>query len=407
VTFSNGQPLTAADVVFSLELAVKSPYFVLFGEKIKSIEATSPTTIEIVTKQPVPALPSILAVPITAVVPKNYDGVSEQEFARHPIGTGPFTLASWKQGQEIVLQRNPHYWEHGKPYLSRVVFVTTSDDNARIARLKSGELDAVEAPPPSSLSTLEELPEIEVAESEPTISSFVVLNTRNPLFKNPDVRKAVTLAIDRKGVLQAAIDGHGVIGGSYFPPSILYADESISAPAQNMAEAKSLLAAAVREDGVKPEFTLLIPSGETLQSNTAQIIQQNLEGAGFTVQIEPMDNASFLEQLENGNFDAAVSGAYSTVSDPAELANYYVGEDGLYTGALTKAQEQLVAEAEKQFDSQKRQNAYYAFQESVAAANAVVQLNYQPFVWALNSKVVGFKVQANGNLTLRETGFAK
>jgi ABC-type transport system substrate-binding protein len=66
-----------------------------------------------------------------------------------------------------------------------------------------------------------------------------------------------------------------------------------------------------------------------------------------------------------------------------------------------------VAEAETQFDSQKRQEAYYGFQESVASANAVIQLNYQPFVWALNDKVVGFKVEANGFLSLLEAGFAK
>src|SRR5262249_51943483 len=127
VSFSNGRPMTSADVLFTLEKARKSPNWESELAAIKAVIAPSPEKIVIETSQPFPELPAILSQWSFGIVPKNYGGVSEKEFAQDPVGTGPFVLGPWKRGEALTLEKNPHYWQHGKPYLDKIVFKSAPD----------------------------------------------------------------------------------------------------------------------------------------------------------------------------------------------------------------------------------------------------------------------------------------
>jgi peptide/nickel transport system substrate-binding protein len=158
VKFSNGEPLTAEDVVFSIDSARKGANWGALFEAVAAVEAPSPSTVVIKVKHPLPAMEALLSSYSTVVVPKNYGGVSEKEFAADPIGTGPFVLGPRKHGSSLTLTANPGYWKQGEPYLEKVVFDNVSDDNSRVSQLQGGELDVISSPPFSQIAMLEQDP---------------------------------------------------------------------------------------------------------------------------------------------------------------------------------------------------------------------------------------------------------
>ncbi|HEU4598400.1 MAG TPA: ABC transporter substrate-binding protein, partial [Solirubrobacterales bacterium] len=220
VKFSDGKPLTAEDVVFSLETASKGPNWAPLFEAFEEIKATSPSTVEIKVAHPLPAMEALLSSYATVVMPKNYGGVSAEEFAEHPVGTGPFELGTWQHGGALTLVANKGYWTPGQPYLDKVVFKNVADDNSRAQQLRGGDLDVAAAPPYQQLASLEGAPGITVGEYALAVSRYLQFNAESELFKDARVREAVNLGIDREAIVGASLSGHGEVGGSFLSPAI-------------------------------------------------------------------------------------------------------------------------------------------------------------------------------------------
>jgi peptide/nickel transport system substrate-binding protein len=409
IKFSNGQPLTAADVVFSLENVRKSEAWAFMFEGIEKVHQTSPLTAVITTRKPTLKLEGRLSLPFAgAIIPKNFGGESEQEFASHPIGTGPFELASWKRGETLTLEKNPHYWKSGLPLLEKVVFQTVPDVNSRTTQLRSGELDVIASPPWSQIASLESDPELRVGIYALGLVDSLGLDQKDPLFKNPKVREAVNLAIDREGIVKAALAGNGEPAGSWLTPVLEDFDPTIKPPVQDVASAKKLLAEAVAEEGLEPKLTLAILAGESYNSTAGQIIQADLEEAGFQVTLQPLDESALISELSAGKYDAALGGGTSSdIVDPSELASFWPATEGLYTHGSTAKISQLAEEADTATSEAERKKRYYEIQEVAAAEKAVLPIDYHPFVWAMQSKVTGFDINVTGIPWLGEAGFTE
>ena len=406
VKFSNGDPMTSADVLFTLEQARKSANWSSVLEGIAKVTAPSPETIVIANRKPAPELPAILSQWSFGIVPKGYGGATAKEFAQHPIGTGPFMLGSWKRGESLMLDRNPHYWGDGQPYLDEVVFQAVPDSNSRVSQLKGGQLDVVYSPPWAQIAALESAPELEVGEYPLGFSEFLILNTRRPLFADKRVREAVDLAVNREDIVGAATNGLGEPAGSWFAPTVPYQDASIEPTARDVAKAKQLLAAAVG-DGIDPSFTLATRSENSFWATAAQIVQQNLEEVGFEVKLQSFDEASMLELLGAGDFDAGALELYDAVPSPSEPIAFYNGFEGLWSGAPTTKTTKLAEAAASEVDPGKRERLYHEFQQVLAEEKAILPLVYLPFVWAHRTAVTGFTVGTTGTPWFAETGFAE
>ena len=160
VKFHNGQPMTSADVKFSIDKA-RDPKtgWGFIDVAIKSVEAPDPNTVVITTKYPWAPLVADIALFNNAILPKDYAGMSQKEFYANPIGTGPFKWDHWTHGKEIKLVKNPDYWQKGKPYLDSVTWTTVPTDATRELQLKGGQAQIDEFPP-FSRSTPQETPGI-------------------------------------------------------------------------------------------------------------------------------------------------------------------------------------------------------------------------------------------------------
>jgi peptide/nickel transport system substrate-binding protein len=405
VEFSDGRPLTAADVVFSLEKLRVSEVWTSMFEPITSVKATSPTTVVVKTDRPVANLETELSVYGAGIVPKNYGGESVKEFAGAPIGTGPFELASWKRGEALTLTANPHYWRKGEPLLEKVVFDKVPEDTGRVAQLHGGQLDLIAQPPWSQISSLEGDPDLHVGTFAKSYSAYVILNLRKAPFDDPRMREAVDLALDREGIVKAAYNGYAETAGSFFAPSLRYHDASIKPPAQNVQKAKQLVAEA-DAGGSPPSLTMLLLAGETAITSSAQIIQQDLEAVGIKVELQPLDEAAIINTLAEGKFDLSLLLYSSDIVDPSEQVGFYSTTEGVFSGAKTDQIAKLGAEASGEFDEAKAGSIYDHIQQQINAEKGIVMFAYYPYVWAMQSNVAGFQLSPTGIPRFAEVGFS-
>lgn len=404
VKFSDGKPMTAEDVVFSLGAAKKSANWAPLFEAFKVVKATSPSTVTIELTQPVPAMEALLSSYATVIVPTNYGGVSQEEFAEAPVGTGPFTLGTWRKGESLTLDKNPGYWEQGRPYLDKVVLSTVPDDTGRVSQLRGGQLDVIAAPPYSQLAGLESSPDLAVAQSTPAFSRYFQVNAEDDLFGDVRVREAIDLAIDREGIVQSALAGNGEVGGAFLSPAIPYHDEAI-ATTRDVEKAKELLAEAVA-DGASPSFTMLLEAGVTVQTQTSQVIQQNLEEVGFSVELQPLDSSALLETMSEGDYEAGILGLYPNVLDPSENVFFYIATEALFTKADTTAIGQLAERGSTTADPEKRRDIYAQIQEAVNDDHYTMTLNYEPWIWVSQADVSGFAVNPLNITWFADVGFS-
>jgi peptide/nickel transport system substrate-binding protein len=147
VKFSTGQPMTSADVKFSIDQASAAEKgWGYINTAIKSVAAPTPSTVVVTLKYPWAPLLADLSLFSNGIVPANYGGKSETAFYNAPVGTGPFKWDFWHKGSALKLVRNPNYWEKGKPYLNSVTWTDVPSDNTRELQLKGGQAQIDEFP---------------------------------------------------------------------------------------------------------------------------------------------------------------------------------------------------------------------------------------------------------------------
>lgn len=407
VKFSDGKPLTAADVVFSLKYAFTQPYYEPYKETVASVEEKAPMTVVIKNKKPAPEFPAeFLALTGVVMVQNNFGGESAKDYFEHPIGTGPFTIESWKRGQSLTMTKNPTYWKKGFPYLSKIVYVSAPEDTSRVSQLRDGELNVIQSPPWAQVETINNTPGLQVGEYPLGLTSFLTLNSRKPLFKDPRVREAVKLAIDREAIVTAALAGNGKPAGSWIPPIVPDHDSSIKPPEQNIAKAKSLLAEVIAETHIKPSFTIDSQAGVAMWTTASAILQSDLDEVGFEVKLQPTELGTLLEVQTSGEFDAIGTEVYSGAPTVRELFGYFVATEGLGSGALSPKMSSLMEAGTTTLDAGKRRQYNEEVQKQIDKEDFLLPLTYIPYSWALQENVSGFEVSGTGWPWMFDTGYS-
>jgi peptide/nickel transport system substrate-binding protein len=407
VEFSNGQRMTSKDVKFSIERvsAKASNPFAFIDTAIASIATPDPYTVVITTKYPWAPLLADVALFANGIIPANYGGVSEQQFFTHPIGTGPFHVAQWLKGQKLVLIKNDHYWQPGKPYLSQVTFAAVPNDNTRSLELQSGAAAVDEFPPFSSVSSLQHMSGVSLQIFPSSRTDFLEFNEAHKPFQDVHVRRAISYALNRQAMVSAVLFGHGRPANSIISPALWGYDPNSPGLQYNLASAKRELAKSTAPHGFST--TLLVGSGVTNENSLAQIIQAELKPLGITVTLKPVDPNSEYTDIQNGQYDMAFNYDTTDIIDPDELISFSAmgGNTGQKTRALftnynNPQVDTWAQQAERTFNQSARQALYNEIQTQVANDAVMAYLYYSPFVYAISTKVHGFSVYPTGNYHL-------
>jgi peptide/nickel transport system substrate-binding protein len=330
VTFQNGEPFNAAAVKFSYDRAAAPTSTNKDKSLFQSIAAvTTPEadTVVITMKNPEPNLPFLLGQASASIVePK-----SAPTDATQPVGTGPFVLAAWAKGSSVTLNKWPGYRNAPAIALNKVTMRFISDPSAQVASLLSGDVDAFpRVAAARSLAQFKSDPRFVVLVGGSKAKTIVAINNKKKPFDDVRVRRAILAAIDRKAMIEGAVDGFGVpIGSFYTPGSPGYVDTTDINPF-DIEKAKKLLTEAGVTTPLEVSLKLPPPSyarqgGEVLAAELAKI--------GIIAKIENVEWAQWLSSVFNGshNYDLTI---VSHV-EPFDLVK--LTEDGYYIGYKSPA----------------------------------------------------------------------
>ncbi len=404
VKFSDGRPLEAADVQFTLERAAKGPNGYILAS-VDDIQAQGTSTLLIHTKHPWGPLIGDLSLYSNGILPKDFRGASSDQFFSNPIGTGPFMFDSWAKGQQLKLVKNPHYWQEGKPLLDGVTFTVVPDDNTRVLQLRGGQANVIEFPPFSAVSNLAQTSGLGVDLFPSTWVSYIAMNEKKPEFADVHVRRAISYAIDRDSIIKSVLFGHGTPANSFFSPSWGFYDKNAPALWFDPAKAKQELAMSSYPNGFQADYSIV--AGDSVNNAIAQIVQSNLKALNIDLAIRSLDLSAHNALLHHFEYDMSPDYYTLDIGDPDENAPWCVdpirgGTHSLYTNYTNQDVIQWGIQAERTIDPKQRAALYAKIQETVAEEAAFVELYYAPYIYAHQDSVGGWTVYPTGNYHLEE-----
>src|SRR3954451_2990934 len=203
VKFSDGKPMTSADVKFSIDDARKQTKgWGYIDAPIKSVSAPDPQTVVFHLKYRWAPFLADIALFSNGIIPKDFGGKKRAEFYKQPVGTGPFMWDTRVVGKTVTFKRNSNYWQAGKPYLDTVTWSYVTDDNTRELQLRGNQIQVNEFPPFNSISKLEKTDGVKMTLFPSTRTDYMVMNHNFKPLADAHVRRAISYAIDRQAIVK-------------------------------------------------------------------------------------------------------------------------------------------------------------------------------------------------------------
>ena len=408
--FQNGNQFVPDDVVFTIDRIPKVPNspsnFAAYTKPITSTEIVDPHTIRLHTNGVFPLLPTYLA-QFFIINRKSDEGLTTEDFnsGKAAIGTGPFRFVSFKPGDRVELARNDSYWGP-KPTWQHVDYRFISNDASRTAALLAGDVDFIDFVPTEDLEKLRKDPHVRLWETLGTRLIFLGLDqsrdgpspfvfgpngeklNKNPL-KDQRVRLALSLAINRKAIVDRIMEGAAVPSGQYLPPGAYSYDPNIKPPPYDPEQAKKLLA----EAGFPKGFRIALHGPNDRYVNDAKIIQaigQMWTRIGVQTEVDPLPWTSFVGQANKQTFSAFLFGwgtGTAEASDPLIAQNatfdpakgWGAANRGRYSNP---ALDKLIGQAVGTADDGVREKLLQQAQEMAFNDVAIIPLHIQKNIWA-------------------------
>ena len=327
--FSNGKPVRAQDVEFSIRTWQAGPNYGATFADIKAIRILSPTTLVLHLSGPDTTLTAFLSWANAGVVPKDFAGMSEAAFWQHPIGAGPFTVEKWSGNGEVVLKRNRFYYRKGLPYVDEVDSSFASDPNSVTLQIESGASDMADEILPVTAATL---PENEVYAGPEHLTPVLLMNTKHSVLADVHVRRAIAYAIDYHAISNSALRGYGQPPHGALPTNLAnWAPPSRPYFTHDAAKAKAELAAA----GSTPAHLSLIYPNDASSSVMALVIQDDLRHIGITVDLKQSDSATEFGAMSSGGYQLAIFSNNAISPDASDPAWYIAATNTMFTSFPT------------------------------------------------------------------------
>lgn len=418
VTWHDGKPFTADDVLYSFEKikdpSVQAPFLRVYYADVLRVEKLGPFKIRFIYSKPYFMGLSVCGgMPL---LPKHVfdDGsdFNQHPAARSPVGTGPYRFVSWQTNKKIVLERNENYWG-AKPQIRRQEMVVVGDDTVALQVLKKGELD---------LSAMRPIQWIRQTNSEKFNSQFHRLkylmpgynyigwNLKSLFFSDKRVRQAMTHLVDRQKILEKLKFGLGkTVEGPFFIETATY-DKSLVPYGYNPARAKALLTEAgwadtdgdgiLDKDGRPFIFEFLYPAAAKDTERLATILKEDLKKIGVEMNLVRLEWAAFINKIEKKEFEAT-SLAWSTSfeQDPFQLWHSSQAEadrGSNFVSFKNKEVDRIIESARVEFNTDKRNALYQEMQKII--------YEEQPYTFLFSSYSLVAASKRFDNITVHKAG---
>jgi peptide/nickel transport system substrate-binding protein len=405
--FSSGAPVTARAVKFNLD-RIADPKTAAPNRpalaQIASVEAVDDRTLRIVTKQPFPDLLQALADRAGAVLdPAEVTKHPVREVGRHPVGSGPFRVTAWTPGQQIVLERNPHWWGP-RPEIDRIVYRVVPEANTRLAMVRRREADIISKPPLEALPELERDPQLRVVAVDGIQAmTLEILTDKKPL-DDVRVRRAIAHAVDKRALIEGLMRGLASDHCSPVTPGVgrqFVAPQPC--PAYDPAQAKKLLAEAGHPSGFDMEFWT--SNGRyTKDREVGEAVQAMLADVGIRAKLTTWEWASYTQKWAAPDRSMWMIGRSAGFTDFIFTRQFARASWDSGANNNTRFQdprvEELLVKARQEMDPKLRIALYRQIQEIVWAAMPIIPLYTSKVVMLTRADVSGLVVLPNEEITL-------
>ncbi|MGW6214711.1 ABC transporter substrate-binding protein [Streptomyces sp. NPDC055109] len=409
VKFHDGTACDAEAVVFNLRRiinpATRSTKAAAFAH-VASVEAPDAKTVKIALKSPDPLLLTNLAHEAGMIASPAALKKHGADFARHPVGTGPFTFTQWRSKVQLAAKRNDAYWAKAAdgsslPKLDKVILRFVTEPKVLRAELSTGGVQLVRALPPEEYKQLSSNQQIVIKDWGVRRAYYVALNVTKGPFKDPEVRAAFARAIDRRAVGKAAAGGEYDIAPSFATPSDWFYDSSIAPLPLDPAKARSTL----KDAGLRGNVPITIVARRRAPDPTiAELLQSQLTAAGFDPKADVLEFQTQLDRMKNREFDAALLVIDIPRLDPSLTFDPYFTSAGPnnWSGLNDHALDALLERAAETGDRPVRKKAYADAQRRIIDNNYWIFLHQAKSPLIHSSKLTGIQLDVDGQWRLAE-----
>ncbi|MEO8653413.1 MAG: ABC transporter substrate-binding protein [Ramlibacter sp.] len=402
VTFHDGEKLDAAAVKFNIERHKNISGSNRRGEllPVSTVEVVDDMTVKLNLSAPFSPLLTVLADRAGMMVSPKAAQAMPTNFGTKPVCSGPFKFVERVAQDRIVVERFANYWDKGRIHFDKITYQPIVDATVRLANLKSGQLDFIERVAPADIAAIKKENKLGIARITELGYQGITINTaksdlaqKNPLGRDPRVREAFELSLDRAGIVKVAMDGEAEAGNQWVPPSNSFYARNVPIPKRDVARAKALL----KEAGVtNPSFTLMTPTTSDAQ-RLALVVQAMAKEAGFDVKIQATEFATSLNLADKGQFDAYVL-AWSGRADPdGNLFSFYGCKQPLnYSGECRANWDELLNRSRNTLDTAGRIKVFATLAAEVVKERPIIYLYHRNWLWAFNKKLTGMRTVPDG-----------
>jgi len=407
VTFHDGEKLDAAAVKFNIERHKTMPGSTRKGElaSVSSVDVVDPYTVRLNLSAPFIPLLAVLTDRAGMMVSPKAAKAEGEKFGAHPVCAGPFKFVDRVAQGRITFERFANYWNKDAIHFDKVIYEPIVDSQVRLANLKSGQLDLIERFAPSDIAGLRADSRFKISKIVEIGYQGITINigksdlAKTSVLKDPRVREAFELSIDRQGVVDVAQEGEGMAGNQWVAPTNSWYSKAVPIPKRDVAKAKELL----KEAGVpNPSFQLVTPTTSDAQ-RFAQVIQAMAKEAGFDVKIQSTEFSTSLDMADKGQFEAYVL-AWSGRADPDGNLQSHLGcrQPLNYAGYCNAEVDDWIAKSRTTGDRAQRQKYFDQIAMQVSKDRPIIYIYHRHWLWAYTNKLSGLRTVPDGMIRLQD-----
>ena len=412
VKWHDGKPFTAADVKCTWDLLLGRASDKLrvnprkaWYRNLDEVTTNGDYEVTFVLKRPQPAFVALLASGFSPVYPCH---VAAKDMRQRPIGTGPFKFVDYKPNESIKLTKNPDYWKPGKPYLDGIEYAIIKNMSTAILTFVSGKLDITfgGVTVPLERQIREQAPQA-ICELNPTnVGRNLLINPVSAPFNNPELRRAMALALDRQSFIDIITEGKGNTGGIMLPPPEgvwgMPAEMLQTLPGygpdvqKNRAEARAIM----RKLGYGPDKRIsvkMVTRDIPPYRDPAVILIDQLKQVYIDAELDPIDTTQWYPKMNRKDFTVALNLTGNGIDDPdqALYENYVCGAEGNYNGYCSPEIDKLIDRQSIESDQQKRKELVWEIEKKLAEDGPRPMIFYAPAGNCHYPHVKGLTIMAN------------
>lgn len=434
VKFQDGTDFNADAIVFNIERwwDKSNPYHIggnfdyfqsMFGgfkgdesSIIQDVKALDEQHVQITLSVPqAPFLANMAMAPFGMASPTAVEKYGDQ-FGQNPVGTGPFSFQEWKPNDSITLVKNNNFWQQGLPKLDKVIFKVIPDNTARLNALQNGEIDLMDGLNPSDAAAVKGNDKLQLIVRPSMNIGYLSFNTTKKPFDNPKVRQALSIAVNKKGLIDAFYNGMALPAKNDLPPSIWGYNDEVKDYPYDLDAAKKLLAEAGYPDGFETELWAMPVARPYMPQpqKIAESIQADFAKIGVKAKIVSMEWATYLKKTANGDHTMALFGWTGDNGDPDNFLYAHLDTDNASPPAATNISmykneqvHELLLQAQQTPDQKTRAALYEQVQQIVHDDAPMVPLVHSTPLLAAVSYVKGFVPHPTTVDRLAEVSIAK